>query len=73
MNVAGTGLMTLFWSWHCPPPAPNMTANFILTGELNVGWLLALVRDHPDGLTKSIPLIFKVILKICNPLTYLIF
>ena len=68
MNMAGTVLMTLFWSWHCPPPAPNMTANFILTGELNVGWLLALVR-----LAKSIPLIFKVILKICNPLTYLIF
>ena len=73
MNMAGTVLRTLFWSWHCPPPAPNMTADFLLTEELNVGWLLALVRDHPDGLTKSVPLIFKVILKICNQLTYLIF
>ena len=73
MNMAGTVLMTLFWSWHCPPPAPNMTANFLLTGELNVGWFLALVRDHPDGLAKSVPLIFKVTLKICNQLAYLIF
>ena len=73
MNMAGTVLMTLFWSSHCPPPAPNMTAKFLLTGELNVGWFLALVRDHPDGLAKSVPLIFKVILKICNQLTYLIF
>ena len=50
-----------------------MTADFLLTEELNVGWLLALVRDHPDGLAKSVPLIFKVILKICNQLAYLIF
>ena len=43
-----------------------MTANFVLTGELGVGWLLALGPGQLDGFANVFLFVFEVFLKICD-------
>ena len=62
MDLAGTVLVTLDLTLSSSDPA--VIANFVLTGELGVGWFLALVPGQLDGLANVFLFIFEVFLKI---------